>query len=492
MKKLNNIILSACSTLLCLLALGYKVNAATQPSSNCFITPSSADRSGHSATFVNNINVDMFQFTNYGTKLNAIVWDDQTPFPSPTTINSYISLHYILTTSFGGFMPSIDTNLDSVLITLPLGASAPDVAIADDMSDPGNKYIVGVVYSLGINIFFDTYSVVPGVTTISVSPIASTHIAGGTNKTIQPHIDMFSDPGNYISGYPSLHEFAISWIEYNGSGLLPEINIATGDISTPSSFTTNTIATTTVGGVAPQMPDIAAATEVGTQNHFAYVTYTSGNDLDVAECSFGPSLTGIPTVNTRTLNTYVSVQYPRIEAMNVYNAGSVVTKWSVACQAKDIASGKWKIFEFGDSLGVITGNSISYPNHVPSLFDNYRPVVAAGVGPAAGIPPSDLGNSMYAIGWVLADWINPYLMENVSVDSNKIIDTCARSANYHQIRNVFPDPATGGTYGIGVYMGSQTSLMAATSTSNSGEDFFIAYFDGKEIQYRYTLFTHAF
>src|SRR5690606_15974927 len=161
-------------------------------------------------------------------------------------------------------------------------AAAPDIVIGDDMNNPGQDYIIGLIYNTGdqymYHKFYDpssTFMVVVDywhITNVGTSSLAATLLNTevlSTRATSAPHIDMWTDSTQLINGWlPALHQYAAVWTEQStgGSqwdliGYYDDINYTQTNMTMPFLILDNL-------GVAQYgwNPDVSCRTEISNLN----------------------------------------------------------------------------------------------------------------------------------------------------------------------------------------------------------------------------------
>jgi len=316
------------------------------------------------ATYARNVNCDMI--TTGGGLLRAIAYDDH---------NTYNSTVYL--EDFTGA---------SVTIAIANGVDI-DVVLGDDMSNPGNDYIVTVVYNSFGNPILESYQITGvGSASLSASMIATFPLPLTTGPCYNaPHLDMYPDPFNLINGIPSLHEFAVIWTEYQ-----PGIGSDCFMINADNASLTPLAATyqVTSGGMG-NWPDVACLWHYGTNEPFAYVASNTGGNIDLWEANLTTTANG---VIVPALNAGVSVfKNVRIEAMNAYDPAAGIQKYEIA-YAVYAGPGMTDMMSYND-LTFNTNLSTSVP--LPPGY-NMHPAVSAGPGQMLG---GGYGNENHSVCW---------------------------------------------------------------------------------------------
>lgn len=336
-------------------------------------------------------------------------------------------------------------------VIIPLnGKGHPDVALADDMNNPGINYKLGVVYDQA-GAYLEVYNITGvGTPSLSVNLVNTVQLnsSGSSALSFPFHIDIFADPSNLINGLPSMHQFIISWVERSGN--VYSLKAAYGDIANPATFTTATVTSSTVGILSS---DVAASYNTHTGQKSAYLTY-EGNPGDVHFAQLDePS--GIVTT-TYTL-TGSSSSLPRIEAMGLYDPGVSHSPWFVAASMYNGGTGSSSDV-WGFDQDHLSGFICATPFYSPAT--NLDAVVAAGLG----TPYSGFCNDHYVVGWG---------MESSSPGDS--IYTRVIDYNNGSISTLYPDFYQVNSDSGTVRINPPASPISVSSCSNSGQQLLVAW-----------------
>jgi hypothetical protein len=329
----------------------------------------------------------------------------------------------------------------AVNITLPSGSSWADIALANDVNP--TKYIAAVVYNVGINVFFRTYSIT-GVGSggpLSAALTSNSLVSSAAVGDISAHIDMFADPNNIVNGYPSMHKFVFTWTQYISN--FSTIYAAHGDISTPTTYTTTLIAS----GAGSKIADVSASYNLSTGSQKAYLAICTPG---VAGLSVSTLDIATSVVTPTPISTALVPLYPRIESMGLYDPTVSNDPWTVASSIYNTTTLSYDVYKFN------TSGSFNCSSSGFSGSGNAYPVVAAGVGNS-----SQFCNENYSIGWGVVD--STYLItQAVDYFTGNISTTYPDyyQANSNIISNTF-----------------DKSAFAMSSCSNSGRELLTAWND---------------
>lgn len=325
-------------------------------------------------TQIYTLNVDMLE-VHPSKQLEAMCWDVYGP-SSGVTIQARDYTGAVAT----AFIPTVSE-------------SQPDIVLANDMSSPG-KYRIGVVYlnnSQFVN--FDTYLVLgTGTGTLTLQFISSKTISTGPGRF--PHIDMFTDFGTPIGGYPSMHKFVISYGQVLGGGVT-DVFERNGDIMSPAAFSPPYAVTT--GEACIYGGDVSAVFDPATGKQYAYFALSNGLNLEHRQIVLSVLPATAPPTGASPITTlYAGTGFsgpllPRIESMGYNPTGSGVVQWVIGAIISNPTTFKNEIWEFNPNM--MTGFNCSSP--VFSSEDNLCVAVCAG----AGKPIGNICNDNYNIGW---------------------------------------------------------------------------------------------
>ncbi len=402
----------SCSFLLPLLLLFFSASATNHR------PPLSPDMIAKANTYpVSNINCDMLNNHVAGYDLATIAWDE---FDSGTsTYTSYVYL---------------DNGSSTTTITLPFGSSEPDVVIGNDVTASNN--IVAVVYTLGGSVYLETYLVYVSGGALTYSFINSIPIAVGG----YPHIDLFPDASM------EFYDFVMVWHETG-------VNDIYGIQDNIRTITSAPIPTLIYAGGL--YPDVAALLDIsGSPLQTAEITFVGGaTDLHVEEW-IGTSISAV--ITPVVLSTPV---LPRIEAMNTYSS-FLGAKWMTVVEQQ--GSTYREVWAYSD----VNTSGANFFTSIGQLRDCYRPVVAAGVGPATST--TGVGNIQYVGAACQLYGNDMFAMEFDLATTNP-----PSSGPYYSIINTDP-------------MGSGSEPIATSSISNTGNGLLMAWWNGADIRYKYS------
>lgn len=366
-KKLNRIaaaILCFCLLLPCATTNGQAVVFPTFMESLFAATP----------TQIYTLNVDMLE-VGPTKQLEAMCWDLYGP-----TAGVSIQVRDYTGAIATAFIPSVSE-------------SQPDIVLANDMSAPG-VYRLGVVYLNSSQLVnFDSYRVLgTGSGTLTLQFVSSTTIS--TNRGRFPHIDMFTDFGTPISGYPSMHKFVIAYGQVLGGGVT-DVFERNGDIMSPlalsSPFAVTSGATCSYGG------DVSAVFDPATGKQYAYFALANGMNLQHRQITLNVLPATAPPIGASPITTLFASSgssgplLPRIESMGYNPTGSGMVQWVIGSILSNPVTFKNEIWEFNPNM--MSGFNCTSP--VFSSEDNLCVAVCAG----PGRPSNNICNRNYNIGW---------------------------------------------------------------------------------------------
>jgi len=418
------------------------------------------------------INCDMLQRSGEDV-LKAITWDNGTrpPLPPGGTLSCAnaapgINQAYVYIEDWVG---------NQLTFALQSRSKQPDIVLADDMQNPGVDYYIGVVYVMGPNSFttfwpnpytqfnqtvwLDVYHLTnAGTATMAATLYSSTQVKAFNSSfgdidlvahQGHPHIDMWSDMANTINGLPSMHRFAMSWTQYDPSGILSNVYYIHDDITTltPFSSISNLPFRATMADVACHTStDNEAIINIATSDDTGkHLFYTSIN-------------TTLGIVSTPLLlDTFPSL-FPRIEAMSQAQLG--LATWQVVAQIRDtLTNVKWQVFGYNDL-------NIGNPTYLSDIAvlgyntDFKAAAVAAGVGNISG----DIGNTQYTTGFY--DWYSQQNIYSRAIDLNSGLPF---DPDFYQVNN---KPLINVTWDL-------PHVYAVSNCSNSGYGLLSAYTSNK-------------
>ncbi len=403
------------------------------------VSPSSPDIAVTSGgtTDARNVNCDMIYHPGGGGQLRAIAYDDY------NTNTSYVYLE--------------DYSGGTTTITIP-GAIDIDVVLGDDMNNPGTDFIATVVYNASSTAIIETYtitgtgggSLVASPTNIATLPVMTTGISN-----VPPHIDLYPDMNNLISGIPALHEYAVTWSEYQPF-VGNDVYLTHGDIANPGSFGTQYTITTGGTGI---WPDVACLTDITTGDPYAYVPYMNWPNIDLWEVNLNTTATSL----TSAINSNNVEKSVRIEAMNQYDPGAGLQKYEIAYAESN-----------GSSLDMISYNDLAGNLNLSAALggggNNIHPAVSAGPG---ALFNGGYGNKQHSVCWY-NDGVPVYYSQAIEVNSGNV------SATYPDYYEVNMTPM------IFIPLDPYYAPIGVSTSSNWGDDELLtAWNNSDDIYYKY-------
>ncbi len=369
-------------------------------------------------------------------------------------------------------------------VTIPINNFVgPDVVIAASTNAPNypygsSGYQVCLVYdnANGTKVYYDAYDLYDvglpsfylksAVTSASANMESNTptgalsSIYSFTGNPSYPHIDMWTDTGTLFNGDPSLHQFVYTWSD--GNNVIANV----ADIAAPSS-TWFLAPTKITSGV---LPDVAAFTDVASGDQRFILSYSvpatpfAPGQIQVYEYSLG----GTPIPAPVTVDNANDGYYPRIEALSQYDGKSA--KWQIASTVP-MSSGPQAVYGYNDLLfGPTDFSSILSPLY-PYPWGQYAAMgacVAGGVG--VGAPSANVGNRQYTVGFY--PWQHDSLYaRDINISTGQLITPSA----VYQVNN---DTVT--------YHWDRAINYAISNCSNTGKDIFAAWYNGRNVVYKYS------
>lgn len=389
-----------------------------------------------------NVNCDMM-YNWTGGHLRAVAYDDF------NTGNGFVNLR-----DFSG---------GNTTIAIP-GGTFPDIVLGDDMSNPGNDYILGVVYGSSVT-FMRTYVITgTGTGTLTATLASSQQISiPGSGTSRFPHIDLYPDINNWISGWPALHEFVITWSEALTGSPGMDIFATNGDLGSPTTLAPYYAITT--GGTG-MMSDVGALMEKTTSTPYAYIPFynTSSGDMDLAEIDIANASF---TVTGSIASPMQSL--PRIDAMGLNYFGSGWARYQIGYpQFNGTTTEMW-------GYNDLTGNT-NLSNTGFSSWNNIQPAVTAGPGPGYSVP--DYGNDNYTEAWYVPT-ITRYVAQSVDVFTGNISTT-------------YPDYYITNQNAMTANTISYYSPIAVSSSTNIGARLLTAWSGNGRVWYKYNSNTASY
>ncbi len=335
------------------------------------------------------INCDMVQRTPQGGTLKAIAWDNK-QF-SNGSYNSNVSV----------FVE--DENGNSLVFNSSVDfAVEPDIVIADDVSAPGNNYVVCLIYNTGNpNLYYYYDSCLHqirldywrisnvGSPSLSASLIGSQTLSD--SATGNPHIDLWTDSSYLVDGWkPILQELAAVWTD-SVTTTNNRYNIAYYHNTVPNFTNSKFYSGQTIGY---KYPDVACRTEINSSNKFynekimdLAFTRSNGNWSNTGSVGtthiyywkYNSTLSSFPPSPPFQLDN-ASYALPRIESMSQDNQDLHPGghQWQV-CAIVNGGMMPWRAKGYNGNFDAGSYNSLqlSLP-YFPA--DNIAPAVTAGVG----------------------------------------------------------------------------------------------------------------
>lgn len=413
------------------------------------IVPASiTDQPIASATSVNTINCDMLECPlQGGVRLSAIVWSDG----SGTQSNLFVDYT-------GNPVP--------VQLSLPWGAILPDVVIGNVRDSKKGTHVIGVIYLdlTSYTTYYSWYYVngVGGPLTVSFAGTIPLSGAFGPDAKY-PHIDGFADPKKTVGGLPGIFEFAATWEEHTSFSGIVTVG-AIGPIENPGIVPTYQIST---GTNYNEMPDVAAITDITNGNRTALFAYNHQGGLEYAEFDVASGM-----VTSTTMYSTQS-RWPRIEAMNLYNPfNPSLTKYQIVAENwsnNDIEGNNNNYYPSVWGAPLSNANALLFP----SATGYYSPAVAAGTGVGPG---GNIGNQVYSMG-MLVNGTGHFYGRQIDINGGTFPGTPGGN-DYFEINQ---NPVSG-----------WSTPLALTSSSNSGFDLLSAWFDGSQINRKFSGNVFAF
>ncbi|KAA5534509.1 T9SS type A sorting domain-containing protein [Taibaiella lutea] len=385
-------------------------------------------------TQIYTLNVDMLE-VHPAKQLEAMCWDLYGP-TSGVTIQARDYTGAVAT----AFLPTVSE-------------SQPDIVLASDMSNP-SQYRLGVVYlNSAFRATFDTYLVLgTGSGTLTLKHISSQVVSTDTARF--PHIDMFTDFGTMIGGYPSMHKFVISYAQKNSPAL--DVFERNGDIMAPTSFSPPYPITS--GEFCPYGGDVSAVFDPASGKQYAYFAIANGSNLEQKQIFLNVLPAVAPPIGATPITTLYAggvssgPLLPRIESMGYNAIGSGIVQWVIGSIISNPITFKNEIWEYNPNM--MGGFNCSSPAF--STEENLCVSVCAG----SGKPSGNICNKNYNIGWY-----------NQKVG----FMTQAIDASTGAISTSFPDYYKANAIPWG-FVWSKVPI-AITSCSNSGNDLFTGWWN---------------
>jgi hypothetical protein len=389
-----------------------------------------------------NVNADML-YNWGGGHLRAVAYDDF------NTGNGFVNLR--------------DWTGANITIPIP-GGLFPDIVLGDDMSNPGNDYILAVIYGASVT-RMRTYSITgTGTGTLTATLTSAQQISiPGSATSRYPHIDLYADVNNWINGWPALHEFVITWSEALTGSPGMDVFATHGDLMSPTTLAPYYQITTSGTGM---MSDVAALLEKTTSTGFAYIPFynTSSGDMDMAELDIANATFTVTSSLASPMQTL-----PRIDAMTLNYFGSGWQRYQVGYQQYN--GSVEEIWGYND----LTGNT-NLSNAGFSSWNSLQPAVAAGPGPGFGVP--DYGNDNYTEAWHIPS-VTRYCAQSIDVTTGNISTT-------------FPDYYICNLNAMTASGGFAYSPIAVSTSTNIGARLLTAWSGNGRVWYKYNSNTASY
>ncbi len=422
--------LAGAGMLACLLSAGLATNAGAQT----ILPPNEPEHSLAPTPYgMATINTAMMECPNLGGTFAAVVASD--------FAGANLYLNYGNGTVLSGPIP------------ITTGAWAmTDVTIGDDMTAPGDRYIVTVcyreVFSAPLyNIYVRRYVVedLAGAMTVTASnPVT---IGLGDN----PKIDNIADPANPVGPFPGMTQFLATYALLN--------NNTVGYHRANMDFTGAQPGTITLQA-GFKHSDAAAVRDLG----------VNGGDIFVYVSALGNSNTELrvyeKNLNATTPATFTTLQtgllygyYSRIEAFGLRDAGAGLNE------------AKWAVTTSNALRRIMLYTNLTPPYYTnPQAYFNTSsqeyPALASGIGSLAG-PSSNIGNSQYTYAWGAPAFGN-YYSQALRMDGVPIAPN-----DFHKVNNT---PCS--------MLSDPTEVIALCNSANSGTDLFVAWNQGGRVMYK--------
>ena len=434
-----------------------------------------------SINYIPTINCDMVERNGEGTNvLKAIAWDDKN--------HDSLSTGWIVNSKVHVFVEDEFGNSVSFLANREFAAE-PDIVIADDMNNPGNDYIIGVIYDSGDPFKYHYYDSIPhsilldywSITNVGTPSITATHLYTqqlSIRGTSPAHIDMWSDNNNQILGRPSLHEFAAVWNEYTSTTYQWAVTVFHDDIDfTLPPFNTPTAYPNLNGlNLGNRFPDVSCRTHnqtmqlmdivyVNTNPYYAYNIPSSTGSLYYLQYQVNPS----PSITSNfPIELFPNRAFARIESLSQSddNLTPNAALWQVCAVVNTLAgTGQGWVIKGYNQTGTGILNNF-YLSNLSNRLDHTLPAVAAGIkvnwrDPSTGL--WNIGNQHYYTGhYTFGNDPQHYYAREVDAPTAALINPAHYRINLNPIS------------GISV----NNKYLALSSSSNSGFGLLSAWHDG--------------
>lgn len=446
-----------------------QANQAMNTDVPVYICPTCSSSTPPSA--VATLNADMWEINTSQDQLEAIAWGDATGGGGAS-----------ITTGFVVFQESVGL-ASGAWVSLPANSHDPDIVLGK-YNDPmtGTKYIVGVIYENGGDIYIRSYTISGIGSTLSVSALqTSSALNSNTGTAFKPHMDLFADNTySYNNGdYAFAHEFGAVWHEKPSSQ-----NVVTFYRDDLANLTGGCTTTVTSDG---QDADVACTSSYpGTGGSWvAHVVYTDNAGTSLYEndvttgCSAGSPVT-LESSITRALT-------PRIECnilLNTIPAQSGQPEWFAVAATRN-GGGNPEVFGYNyywdAGMSAYTLATFNYSTTFSSSGDEYLlPTICGTGGPIpAGLGHRSSGGDYYNIGYYSTYTYNPMTSPQYGDFYCKQEDMPFSHGNPNAEVNLLDLTGNGFSYT------GPMPAMAVATCSNSGYDLMATFFDaGTGIYYK--------
>lgn len=403
---------------ICLFALNSLLPAAF---AQAVVSPlPGTDQICNAAQQSNTVNCDMVELAN-SEKLFAIAWDDNN--------QSFIKVFQ---------QGEVSQNQ---LITLPAGAIAADIAIANDLNNTGDLKLA-ITYQSGSDVYLSIYNI-SGITTTLTTNLSGNYKLN-TEAARNAHIDMLADNTAKINGKPSLHKFGVSWEEFDPTTNAMSVQARAADVANPTAYSW------TVYVPQAEKSDIATYVNAATNKEYLCVLYVKPNSVT----NTGSDLRMLETELDGSLNQYHFLEKGkdfssgRIECQAVYNG--IGSKWAAVAAVGTATPGTYAVTIYNDSKA---GANIST---AIGNYNNDKPVIAAGSGKTS---------DQYAAVFFPMYQGSLYMTSAAQWNDNW-------SSNYYKVNQADMDITSG------------PPAVAISSCSNNGNGQLIAWFNGNDVVYK--------
>ena len=330
------------------------------------------------------------------------------------------------------------------IATTPWGMA--DVTIADDITAPGDRYVVAISYKkLNTSSTYDIHLVrylvddVNGAMNVNI--INDLNFGPGDN----PKVDVVADHTNIIGNYPAMSRLMLLCTT---GGIMRIITAVAIDLSSPVNM---------FGPPNYTATDAAAVRDItGGNNHeVAYICALSNLNTQLSIIKLNL------TTNTQTtslLQSGLTTYNPRIEAFGIQDNNTPFARWAITTS---------------DNIRKImlyTNNTLPYYSNPQAFFNassQEYPALASGIGPLYG-QTNYIGNRQYTYAYG-APAMQRYFSQALDLVGNPI-----NPNDFHIVNNapcyLLSDPR---------------EVIGLSNSSNSGSDMLIAWNEGSRIYYKH-------